>query len=149
MQCDLERKQNTTPALSISMDLNKQRYHTDISKCSRMICSLRDYTDCTIFIQRLHTHSNFGYTGDNLRDASQQHPCISTCIFQMKCTCLNKDRITSPSWLTHWCRFKMDAISQTTVSNRFSWMKMYEFRLKFHWCFFVRVQLTIFQHWFR
>ena len=28
-------------------------------------------------------------------------------------------------------------------------MKMFEFRLKFHWSLFPRVQLTIFQHWFR
>ena len=29
----------------------------------------------------------------------------------------------------------MDAISETTLSNAFSWMKMLEFRLRFHWCF--------------
>ena len=51
--------------------------------------------------------------------------------------------------LTHWGRDKMAAISQTTLSNSFSWMKMLEFRLKFHWSLFPRVQLTIFQHWFR
>ena len=51
--------------------------------------------------------------------------------------------------LTHWGRDKMDAISQTTFSNAFSWMKMYWFRLRFHWNSFSRVQLTIFQHWFR
>ena len=28
------------------------------------------------------------------------------------------------------------------------WMKMLEFRLNFHWSLFLRVQLTIFQHWF-
>ena len=44
---------------------------------------------------------------------------------------------------------QMDAISQTTFSNAFSWMKMFEFRLKFHWSLFVRFQLTILQHWFR
>ena len=44
---------------------------------------------------------------------------------------------------------QMDAISQTTFSSAFSWMKMFEFRLKFHWSLFLRVQLTIFQHWFR
>ena len=44
---------------------------------------------------------------------------------------------------------QMDAISQTTFSNAFSWMKMFEFRLKFHWSLFPRVQLTIFQQWFR
>ena len=51
--------------------------------------------------------------------------------------------------LTHWGRDKMDAILQTTLSNAFSWMKMLEFRLKFHWHLFLRVQFTIFQHWFR
>ena len=43
----------------------------------------------------------------------------------------------------------MDAISQTTFSNGFFLMKMYEFRLTFHWSLFLRFQLTIFQHWFR
>ena len=52
-------------------------------------------------------------------------------------------------WLTHWGRDKMGAIFQTTFSNAFSWMKMFEFRFKFHWSLFPRVQLTILQHWFR
>ena len=43
----------------------------------------------------------------------------------------------------------MAAISQTTLSIAFSWIKMLEFRLNFHWSLFLRVQLTIFQHWFR
>ena len=51
--------------------------------------------------------------------------------------------------LTHWGRDKMADIFQTTFSSAFSWMKMFEFRLKFHWSLFLRVQLTIFQHWFR
>ena len=38
--------------------------------------------------------------------------------------------------LTHWDRDKMVAIFQTTFSNAFSWMKMYEFRLRFHWILF-------------
>ena len=42
----------------------------------------------------------------------------------MKC---NIDKL-----LTHWSRDKMAAIFET-FSNGFSWMKMYEFRLKFHW----------------
>ena len=48
--------------------------------------------------------------------------------------------------LTHWGRDKMDAIYQTTFSNAISWMKMYQFRLRFHWSLFPRVKLTIFQH---
>ena len=51
--------------------------------------------------------------------------------------------------LTHWGRDKMAAVFQTTFSNAFSWMKMCEFRLRFHWNLFPMVQLTISQHWFR
>ena len=52
-------------------------------------------------------------------------------------------------YLTHWGRDKMVAIFQTTFTNAFSWMKIYGFRLRFHWRLFLRVQLTIIQHWFR
>ena len=45
-------------------------------------------------------------------------------------------------------RDKMATIFQTTFSNAFSWMKIYQFRLRFHWGLFLGVQLTIFQHWF-
>ena len=51
--------------------------------------------------------------------------------------------------LTHWGRDEIDTILQTTFSNAFSWMKMFEFRLKFHWNLFPSVQLTITHHWFR
>ena len=40
----------------------------------------------------------------------------------------------------------MAVISQTTFSNVFSWMKMYDFRLRFQWSLFLRFQLTKFQH---
>ena len=56
------------------------------------------------------------------------------------------------SWRVHlryWGRDKMAAISQTTLSDEFSCMKIHELRLIFHWALFLRVQLTIFQHWFR
>ena len=51
--------------------------------------------------------------------------------------------------LKHWGRDEMNNTSQTTFSNVFSSMKMFEFRLKFQWSVFLRVQLTTFQHWFR
>ena len=35
--------------------------------------------------------------------------------------------------LTRWGQDKMAAIFQTTFSNAFSWMKIYQYRLKFHW----------------
>ena len=49
-------------------------------------------------------------------------------------------------FLTHWSRDKIDAILQTTFLNETSCMKMFEFRLKFHWSLFLNVQSTIFQH---
>ena len=51
--------------------------------------------------------------------------------------------------LTHWGREEMEAIKQTTLSSAFFWKNMFKFRQKFHWSLFLRVQLTIFQHWFR
>ena len=46
--------------------------------------------------------------------------------------------------LTHWGRDKMTAKFLMTISNAFSWMKIYKFGLRFHWNLFPRVQLTIF-----
>ena len=48
--------------------------------------------------------------------------------------------------LSHWGRDKITAILQTTFSNAFSWMKIYEFRSRFHWNLFLRFQLTISHH---
>ena len=48
--------------------------------------------------------------------------------------------------LTHWGPDKMDAISQTTFSSAFSWMKMFEFHLRYPKC---PINNTMFQHWFR
>ena len=50
---------------------------------------------------------------------------------------------------THWGRDKMVAIFRSTFSNAFSRMKIYWFRSTFHSNLFLRVELTIFQHWFR
>ena len=66
--------------------------------------------------------------------------------------CVPSSAAYSLNWtmpLTYWGRDKMAAFSQTTFSNAFTSMKMFEFRLQFHWSLFLRVQLTIFQHWFR
>ena len=43
--------------------------------------------------------------------------------------------------LTHWGRDWIDAIFQTTFSNGFSGIKMFEFQLIFHWNLLPRVQL--------
>ena len=62
------------------------------------------------------------------------HPPIST-VF-----------IFAATSLTHRDRDTMAANFLTTFSNAFSWMRIYKFRLRFHWSLFSRVQLTIFQH---
>ena len=48
--------------------------------------------------------------------------------------------------LTHRGQDKMDAISRTTFLNAFSSMKMFEFRFRFHWSLFLRVQCLAW-HW--
>ena len=50
--------------------------------------------------------------------------------------------IASEETSTHWGQNKMVAISQTTISNAFSWMKTYELRLTFHWNLFLRIQFS-------
>ena len=52
-------------------------------------------------------------------------------------------------WLIHWSRDEMDISADDFIFKRISSMKMFQFRLTFHWSLFLRVQLTIFQHWFR
>ena len=47
-----------------------------------------------------------------------------------------------------WGRHKVAAIFRTTFSNAFSWIKMYEFRVRIHLSLFLSVQLTTRQHWF-
>ena len=58
---------------------------------------------------------------------------------------MRKDCLSDINIWTHWGRDNMSAISQTTFSNAFIWMKMYEFllNLKFYWSLFLRTQLTI------
>ena len=63
-----------------------------------------------------------------------------------QCHCSEK---TTSYCLTHFPLDSMAAISQTTFSDAFLWMKIVVFWLKCHWSLFLRVKLTTFQHWFR
>ena len=92
-------------------------------------------------------------------DGSSQSLCWQLCIHSSanqpdlshESSATSIDSKTCNTWtslLTHWGRDKMAIVSQT-LSNAFSWMKMLEFRLGFHWSLFLRFQLTIIQHWFR
>ena len=72
-------------------------------------------------------------------------------VYTCDLTALHRHHLQTPLVclvLTHWGRNKMAAFSQTTLSNAFSWMKILEFRLRFHWSLFLWVLLTIIQHWF-
>ena len=51
--------------------------------------------------------------------------------------------------LIYWGQDKMAANFLTTISNASSLMKIYKVWLRFHLSLSPRVQLTIFQHWFR
>ena len=66
-----------------------------------------------------------------------------TCYREMWHT-TNNYMCSPPQLLTHWGWDKMAVIFQTTFSNAFSRMKIYGFRLRFHWSLFARVQITIF-----
>ena len=87
------------------------------------------------------------WDGDNLCTCDL---CDFTVLCMDSCTILFFSRLNL-GWfqlpLTHWGWDETAAIAQTTLSDPFSWM--FEFRLKFHWSWFPRVLLTIFQHWVR
>ena len=53
--------------------------------------------------------------------------------------------------LTYWTYWtsKMAVDFLMRFSNVLSWTKIYKFWLRFNWRLLPRVQLTIFQHWFR
>ena len=89
-----------------------------------------------------------------------RHICDTFLIFLQKVSGAPKSRygiryqrvffdVASFHMLTHWDRDKMAAITQTMFSNAFSWMKMNEFRLRFHWSLLLKFEWTIFHHWFR
>ena len=103
------------------------------------------------FYDLLWRHQNWRYRRFLKSSLTQDH--VNAMFDETDSKVLNYQncrRSTSPySVLTHWGRYKMAAISQTTLSIAFLWMKMLEFRLNFHWSLFLRIQLTIFQHWFR
>ena len=112
-------------------------HHSDV------IWALSRFTSTSIFYQQvvqIDIKENIKY----LHDCS----CMIVTAIDDDFRCVYINRNSRPE-LTHWGRDKMATISQTTLSIAFSWMKMLEFRLNFHWSLFLRVQLTIFQHWFR
>ena len=103
--------------------------------CSYMLKVVETYTHK--WMMEVHTTSS--------------HSIMMSCL--LSCCAMFQPMRTGKTYiyvsLTHWGQDKMDAISQTTFWSALSWIKMFESRLKFHWSLILRVQVTIFQHWFR
>ena len=57
--------------------------------------------------------------------------------------------LPNTAYMLNSMRLRQNGRHFQTFSYVFSWMKMYKFRLRFHWSLFPRVELTIFQHWVR
>ena len=78
--------------------------------------------------------------------------CISLFVSELNLSCDPRHNRTAHSdtliW-TLWSRDKMNSISQPTFLNALSWDKMYEFQVRFYQSLFLKVQQTIFKHWFR
>ena len=133
----------------------------------RYVCGSMNIHRYTVYEVVTHGgHSGLFHLGFRIHEMFIQYNCISNLftyiahhlswlglsgIFKLDEVEVNPSLSELPlnGCLTHWGREKMAAIFQTTFSSAFSWMKMFKFRLKFHWSLFPRVQLTIFQHWFR
>ena len=110
---------------------------TDFGICKEIVLqSMQQFTQRwqpTIFLQWTYIYDT--------------HCMIHTLIFHIHHRVVFDEHIAFAD-LTHWGQDKLAAISQTTISNVFSGIKMYEFRLIFY-CVFLRVKLIICHHWFR
>ena len=106
-------------------------------------------TACRLYGTKPHPQPLLTYSKRDLEEQIEVkfEPKYPTFLQENACKC--QPYCWNLSVLTHWGRDKMAATSQTTLSIAFSWMKMLQFRLSFHWSLFLRVQITIFWHWFR
>ena len=112
-------------------DLRRNRTHYDVTI---MYTGSLHYWHPPVIVTHGITHGHW----DN-------HTIFMMCLKQPSIIWMNE---WHPSFNTLRPR-KMAAVLQTTFSNAFSWMKIFEFRLKFHWNWFLRVQLTTYHHWVR
>ena len=58
-----------------------------------------------------------------------------------------REHVMIGTLLTHWGRSKLSPFRRRYFQVHFL-MKMYEFRLIFHWTLFLMFELTIFHYWF-
>ena len=116
--------------LSLSSDLRTNIYLEPISEESGDTCNCRLWDAVTQIICK----ASIGNEMEVVRVGLVISGAIQRCNLSGWC---------NGGTLTHWGWDKMAGISQTTLSIVFSWMKMLEFRLNFHWSLFLTVQLTM------
>ena len=100
-------------------------------------------------ILTIHQNASFDHMGRFSLNAFNLHIILLEKWSVVYAINISNTMTTCNMILTHLPLDKMAAISQMIFSDTFSWMKMYKFWLRFRWILFLRVQLTIFQHWFR
>ena len=129
---------------------NQPWYSISHGLCTRVCCALLCFGYGRVSFVRipavdLHIVFQYGFVGSNPEvygwlhwkkkpQQSTQTACVIRGMYHW-----NENLAIS----TIWGRDKIATIFQTTYLNAFSWMKMYEFRLRFHWRLFLRFQLTI------
>ena len=137
----------------VSLDAECASYHMMIliARLSGMLASYfnEKIKDCQVIL-----HSVWSIFGNHMYVILKKRYAVHCKRYQFSFVCLMSDYFYMMClWLqdiilTHWGRDKMAAFLQTTLSNAFSWMKILVFRLKIHRSLFLRVLLTILQHWF-
>ena len=122
-----------------------------LASCSAKLQNMKTFLEIQSW---LHTTIIKRMERDNPHRSAHVNPIFSLTTSAGVCYCLMDGssiigQLIARGLLTHWGRDEIDVISQTILSNAFSWMKMNKFRLRFYWSLFPGVQSTIFQHWFR
>ena len=128
----------------VKVDIHAWGIH-QLTRCSLVTqypFSVKFTTIFIFMISQLKPHIQIFYVGRAIYSSIDYVVnLLSNITHSCWCSCYNI--VACSHLLTHWGWDKMATIFQTTFSNAFPWMKMYDFWLKFHWSLFIRVQLTI------
>ena len=131
-------------------DTQNQVYHQEYSRSSPIHSIARvGYCSSNICKQWYLQHSTCNSLRINSLRPEQNGRCFPDDIFKWV-------RSRNYGCLVTWFCYQLIAKPGNKTAavswpepNAFTWIKIYKFWLKFHWSLFPRVQLTMFQHWFR
>ena len=112
-----------------------------------------------LFMSRVLQHSYKRHSTENFHKSNHYNE-YEICTSKIKATILRGQWVSSLRPRKNGRHFADDIFKciflneniwiPIKISMKFvSWMKMLEFWLHFHWSLLLRVQLTIFHHWFR